>query len=330
MIQLIDHLIKILAFVLNNVLHIWPLLLISIPLAVVIKTMNISTKINQLFKKNIWISILIATTIGAFSPFCSCSVILVISSMLIAGVPLGPMMAFWLAYPSMDPEIFFLSVTSLGWKLAISRMVVTFLMSFTGGLICHQLFKNLDPSKYIKLDQKHHPKSYTLPRASYHGSSNLAYSFQVVSQEENPHGQKNITLKKIKPLINNVIETSWFILKFLMIAYVLEALIIFYLPSSWIVSLFGEGPIKSVFTASFIGLPLYTTNISALGLIGGLLDKGLSPGAGLGFLIAGATTTLPAMTAVYKLVHKKIFVFYILVTLSFAIVSGLIYNLLLY
>ena len=330
MTQIIDHLIKILAFVLDNVLHIWPLLLISIPLAVVIKTFNVSPKINQLFKKNIWISILIATMIGAFSPFCSCSVILVISSMLIAGVPLGPMMAFWLASPSMDPEIFFLSVTSLGWKLAVARMITTFLMSFTGGVICHIIFRNMDPNKYIKIHKKEHPKVYEVPSIPYSGPSNLAYKFPVLGQEECPQDQKNIPFKKIKPLINNIIESTWFILKFLMIAYVLEALIIFYLPSSWIVSFFGKGPVNSVLTASFIGLPLYTTNISALGLIGGLLDKGLSPGGGLGFLIAGATTTLPAMTAVYKLVHRKIFLVYILVTLSFAIVSGLIYNLLFY
>ena len=330
MTQIIYHVFRILAFVLENVLHLWPLLLISIPLAVAIKTFNVSPKINQLFKKNIWISILIATAVGAFSPFCSCSVILVISSMLIAGVPLGPMMAFWLASPSMDPEIFFLSVTSLGWKLAIARMVATFFMSYTGGVICHLIFRNMDPSKYLKNHKKDHPKGHDVPTIPYRGPSNLAYKFQVISQEESPHGQKSMLSKKIRPLISNILESTWFILKFLMIAYVLEALIIFYLPSSWIVSFFGKGPVDSVLTASFIGLPLYTTNISALGLIGGLLDKGLSPGGSLGFLIAGATTTLPAMTAIYKLVHSKIFLVYILVTLSFAIVSGLIYNLIFY
>jgi uncharacterized membrane protein YraQ (UPF0718 family) len=61
-------------------------------------------------------AILLATIVGAFSPFCSCGVIPIIAALLISGVPLAPVMSFWIASPSMDPEIFFLSVGTLGWN----------------------------------------------------------------------------------------------------------------------------------------------------------------------------------------------------------------------
>ena len=115
---LLNELARILVFVWEALVHVWPLLLITIPVAVLIKEVDASSKISSIFRKNIWLSIVIATLVGAIAPFCSCGVIPVISAMLISGVPLAPVMSFWLASPSMDPEIFFLSVASLGWPLA--------------------------------------------------------------------------------------------------------------------------------------------------------------------------------------------------------------------
>ncbi len=83
------------------------------------------------------IAILLATAVGAFSPLCACSVIPVVAAMLIGGVPLAPVMSFWLASPSMDPEIFFLTVGSLGWELAIWRLAATLILSLAGGFVTH-------------------------------------------------------------------------------------------------------------------------------------------------------------------------------------------------
>ena len=104
-----EHLIKIADFILDSFIHIWPYLVITIPIAVAVKISGAAKFINRAFNKKPLISILLATIVGAFSPFCSCGVIPIIASLLIGGVPLAPVMAFWIASPSMDPEIFFLS-----------------------------------------------------------------------------------------------------------------------------------------------------------------------------------------------------------------------------
>jgi uncharacterized membrane protein YraQ (UPF0718 family) len=102
-----EQLIRISEFILNSFLHIWPYLLVTIPLAVIINLSGLSKNIGRIFGKNPLLSVFLATAVGAFSPFCSCGVIPVISSLLISGVPLAPVMSFWIASPSMDPEIFF-------------------------------------------------------------------------------------------------------------------------------------------------------------------------------------------------------------------------------
>ena len=53
----------------------------------------------------------------------------------------------------------------------------------------------------------------------------------------------------------------------------------------------------------------------------------LHPAAALAFLIAGPITTLPAMSAVWGLVNRKVFTLYIGFALVGAVVLGYIYHL---
>lgn len=304
---MVTEITRIITFVIEAFIHIWPLLLFTIPLSLIIKEIGVSNKINTLLKKNIGVSILIATLVGAIAPFCSCSVVPIIASMLLSGVPIAPIMAFWLASPSMDPEIFFLSVASLGWPLAIARISATFLMSLVGGYLTHLLIGRYskDNSELLKIQ----------PSCDSGCSSNTS------GETEKPQRFQ------IKKLFLESKDTVWMIMKFLIIAYVLEALILFYVPESLVLTVFGSNTFTSIIRATLIGVPLYTTNLSALGMMGGLLEKGLTEGAALAFLIGGATTTIPAMAAVYRLVHRKVFAIYLSITVVFAVVSGLVYEL---
>jgi len=92
-------------------------------------------------------------------------------------------------------------------------------------------------------------------------------------------------------------------------------------------TIFTKNKLISTVIATIVSIPLYTTNLSALGIVAGLLEKGLNEGAGLAFLVGGATTTIPAMSAVYRLVNKKIFALYLGITFIFTILSGLIFDL---
>ena len=121
--------------ILHNLSRVWPLLVISIPFAVFIRASGLADKLKGAFGRRPVLSILIATAAGAFSPLCSCSVIPVIASMLLAGIPLPAVMAFWIASPTMDPEVFFMGAAFLGWDLAIARLVTTLLVSMGGGFL---------------------------------------------------------------------------------------------------------------------------------------------------------------------------------------------------
>ena len=62
-------------------------------------------------------------------------------------------------------------------------------------------------------------------------------------------------------------------------------------------------------------------------MVGGLLKLGLNEGAALSFLIAGATTTFPAMVAVWGLTKRKVFILYLSFALFGSLFAGLFFNL---
>ena len=117
------------------------------------------------------------------------------------------------------------------------------------------------------------------------------------------------------------------VFQFMALAFVLEAIIVLFVPETWIVDLLGGPGLGTVAIAALIGVPVYTSNLAALALVGGLLTQGMNPAAALAFLIAGPTTTLPAMAAVWGLTTRRVFGLYVSFALVGAVMLGMIYSL---
>ena len=77
--------------------------------------------------------IVVAALIGALLPFCSCGVIPLVAGLLGAGVPLAPVMAFWISSPLMDPTQFFIAAGTLGPGFAVAKMLSAVGMGMLSG-----------------------------------------------------------------------------------------------------------------------------------------------------------------------------------------------------
>ena len=127
-------------------------------------------------------------------------------------------------------------------------------------------------------------------------------------------------------LLKETLGATWMVGKFMALAFLLEGLITLYVPQSWISSALGSSNPLAILTAALLGVPAYTTSLTALPMISGLLNQGMNPAAAIAFLIAGPTTTLPAMAAVWPLVARRVFVLYVSFALGGAILIGYIYS----
>ncbi|MEM6665971.1 MAG: permease, partial [Pseudomonadota bacterium] len=92
-----------LVFTAEAVLHILPFFVASILAAAYGAATGADNLIARAFEGRAVQATIIAALAGAISPFCSCGVIPLIAALLAMGVPLAPVMAFWLASPLMDP-----------------------------------------------------------------------------------------------------------------------------------------------------------------------------------------------------------------------------------
>jgi uncharacterized membrane protein YraQ (UPF0718 family) len=128
-------------------------------------------------------------------------------------------------------------------------------------------------------------------------------------------------------LLSETGQASLMMAKFMALAFFLEALITLYIPAEGIAGLVGRQNEGAIIAAAFIGVPVYTSNLAALPLVSGLLTQGMNPAAALAFLIAGPTTTLPAMAAVWGLTTRRVFSLYVSFSLGGAIALGYLYSL---
>lgn len=357
----------ILQFMGSAFLHLAPFLAISVPLAVALKRSGASEAIRTRLGKNPILAVTLATFIGAVSPLCSCGVIPVIAAMLTSGVPLAPVMSFWLASPSMDPEILFLSAGSIGWPLAIWRLVATFGMSFGAGLIVIVLErKKIFGTDYLKdsiagskkdagrqatfmpVEASGEAKSGRVATAAC-GCGSRAASFAccripepadcgcgpsmimrtgtATMSADDCDCEASRKLGQIADIFREAGRTAVSLALWMLLAFFLEALISRYFPTAIVAGLLGKDVPWAIPLATAIGIPLYTTNLTALGVVNGLMAQGMSGGAALAFLIGGAVTTIPAMSAVWGIVKRRVFLAYLGFAVAGSLLAGYAYQL---
>ncbi len=327
----LQELAQVGGFVLRNFWRVLPFLAVTVPLAVAFRHTGLSSRIREVIGRGPVLAVLVATAVGAFSPFCSCSVIPVIAALLGSGVPLAPVMAFWLASPSMDPEVLFMSAGLVGWDLALWRLGATLVMSFGAGL----LTLLLERGGFLSRGILRGPGASRLPADDGPGPGRSARrqpgrgpghardpgrgrgpSAPACACGARPSFLRRIDLRALGK------ESAWTLLRFallMVLAFVLEALTIRFVPADLVAGLLGRSSPLAVPLATLVGIPLYTSNLSALGLVSGLLRQGMDGGAALAFLIGGAVTTIPAMSAVYGVVKPRVFALY----LGFAVLGSL-------
>lgn len=333
----------IIGFIGRAVWHVLPFFLLSMFLSVMINMLDLKDAIRRAFARRELLSILLATAVGAFSPFCSCTVIPIIAGLLTSGVPLAPVMSFWIASPTMDPEIFTLTVGILGWPLALSRLGASLALSLGAGyltlLLCRfGYFRKILPDEgdgprpakpasccAASAEKPPLPVGLTLLPAACCSANGVSLgTAPPITRPPAWWSSAAASFRGIDWLIfaRRMGGQSWRLGRWLLLAFLLEALITLYVPQEAIVAVLGEGSRFAIPLAALIGVPLYLGNLSALPIVKGLLLQGMQPGAAIAFLIAGPVTTIPAMTAVWTVVRRPVFALYIAVSLFGAMLLG--------
>lgn len=238
--------------------------------------------------------IVFAALLGGLAPFCSCEVIPFIAALLAAGIPLSAVMAFWLSSPLMDPAMFSITAGQLGFDFAIAKTLSAVGLGLFGGFVTMSLAKSAvfaDPLK-------------EKPQVGGCCGVKAPFSEKPVWRFWNDPTRRIVFRE-------TTLENALFLLKWLALAYVLEALMIRYVPAEWVATFLGGDGLQPIALGALVGAPAYLNGYAAVPLVDAMLQQGMAPGAAMSFMLAGGVSCIPAAIAVWALVKPRVFAAYL-------------------
>lgn len=301
------QLLPTLAFTGSALLSIAPWLTLSVMLAAYAKASGADSLVARAFTGSPARMILLASLFGALSPFCSCGVVPLIAGLLGAGVPLAPVMAFWISSPLMDPNMFVMTAASLGMEFAIAKTAAAVGMGLLSGAATHLLATRGLLAQTLR--NAHAGAGNSLPRERV--------QWNIVT-----------STSLMRTFVADATRNAWFLLRWMTIAFLLESLMVAYVPPALVVQTLGQDA-SAIPLATLVGIPAYLNGFAALPLVKGLIDMGMSPAVGLAFLVAGGATSIPAATAVWALVKPRVFALYVSLAVAGTLIAAYAYSALL-
>ena len=306
-----SHLSKSIWFTANNLVSIAPFLLLSAGVAGYLEAAGADRLIGKVFSDRVVVAISLAAVFGALSPFCSCGVIPLVAALLVAGVPLPAVMAFWVASPIMSPSMFVVTAAGLGVDFAVVKMISAVVVGLSaGGLTL--LLQRLGLFRNCLRPLSASPRAGNNPALKIEDAVTM---WRVWNHPERVQALKTKTLAMVLLLG-----------KWLTLAFVLESLMITFVPAELLGQWLGSDSTWAIPLSALIGVPAYLNGFVAVPVVAGLIDNGMTPGAALSFMLAGAMTSIPAALAVFSLVKRPLFLWYVLLALVGAITAGWVYQ----
>lgn len=294
-------------FMAESFLWIAPFLLLSVLLAAWLKAAGVDRLIGRVGARAPAAAIVLAALFGALSPFCSCGVVPLVAALLVAGVPLPAVMAFWVSSPLMDPEQFILLAATVGLGFTLAKATAAVAMGLLAGFMTRAIQRVGGFGEPLKADLG----------AGCQGSGPDAAKLRWTVWREPA---------RRRVFAGEGLRVAEFLAKWLLLAFAIESLMVAWLPPELIAAHLGGSGWQAIPLSVVLGVPAYLNGYAAIPLVGQLMNMGMAPGAALAFLTAGAVTSIPAAMAVYALVKRPVFLWYLMIALTGSLASGLLYQ----
>ncbi len=293
-------------------LHTLPFIVLAVLLVALLRATGAERLVAKAFEGREMRMIVLAALVGGLAPFCSCEVIPFIAGLLALGAPISAVMAFWLSAPLMDPPTFAITAGALGWEFAVGKAVAAVGVGLLGGFGMAALMRAGAFADPLKPTAPVKRCGCGCGPAPFSGRPEWRFWRDPARSAE---------------FRETAATNALFLVKWLSLAYLLEGLMITYMPAelvgSWVG---GDGPLPIVIGA-LIGAPAYLNGYAAPPLVSALIAQGMSAGAAMAFLVAGAVSCIPAMAAVWSLVKPQVFALYVGFGIGGAILAGAVFSL---
>ena len=292
-------------FVVAGIFAVAPLVIPGIVLAAWIMASGADAPIARAFEGRVLQAVVAASAIGAITPVCGVTVLPLMAGLLAAGIPLAPVMAFWLSSPVTDPAMLATTLATLGTGFAVGKTVAAFGLGLWGGAIT-ALFSTrpwaIAPLRLNRIVGRLSARRCRAP---------LSFDPRIWKASE-----------RRELFRQNVAATTRLVLVCLIPAFAAEYALDAALQPEALAAYVGEDVWWAIPVAVLVGAPAYLDGYAALPLTRGLLDHGMSPGAAMAFLVSGGAVSIWGAMAIFPVLRLKPFVLYLATAISGSMLAG--------
>ncbi|BCD59296.1 MULTISPECIES: permease [unclassified Nitratiruptor] len=240
---------------------------------------------------------ILAALFGIITPFCSCSAIPLFLGFLQARIPLGITFSYLISAPMNNEIAIALLFALFGWKITALYIGFGLLVAIAAGIIIGKI--DLEDEILIK------PKPIN------------AEAF-----EAEPLPLKDRAIEAWYHTMD-LLKKIWL---YVVIAVAIGGFIHGYVPTDFIVQLAGKDAWYAVPLATLLGVPMYSNAAGVLPLIEVLVDKGMSLGTALSFMMAITALSLPEAMILKKIMSTKLLLIFFGVVSIGIMVIGYLFN----
>lgn len=239
--------------------------------------------------------VLKATAFGIPLPLCSCGVIPVSASLRRHGATRGATAAFLISTPQTGVDSILVTFSLLGWVFAVFKPIAALVNGVIGGMAVN-LF---EPARENAVDKSLEECRDACCSTSQKGnrlSRAIRYGFITLPEDIGMH---------------------------LLVGLILAGLISVVLPEYFFAQYLGTG-ILAMVVMMLAGIPVYVCATASIPIAAAMIDKGVTPGAALVFLMTGPATNAAAIAAIWKVLGRRTTLVYLVSVAVTALASGLV------
>jgi uncharacterized membrane protein YraQ (UPF0718 family) len=236
-----------------------------------------------------------ASIIGIASPLSCYGTIPLTASFSEKGIKDDWLAAFMMSSILLNPQLIIYSA-ALGTTALVVRIVTCFFGGAFAGLLVRAFYVRKN-KPFFRFDSFREPPS---------------------DRDTDP----NILLRLLKNIWRNIKATGLYFF----FGIVLSVLFQRYVPQEVTTSLFGGNEAWGVLMAATIGVPLYACGGGTIPLLQSWIWEGMSMGSASAFMITGPATKITNLGAMKIVLGIKNFLLYIVFSMTFALVCGLVVN----
>ena len=294
------HLTEAIRFFIYEVPKVMMLLVLIIFAVGIIRTYFSPEKTRKALEgKSLFAGNVMASFLGIVTPFCSCSAIPLFLGFVEAGIPLGVTFSFLIAAPMINEVALVLLIGLFGWKVALIYVLTGLSIAIMAGFILEKLKLTRYVADWV---YKTHSK-------------------QVLEEEESLSFNQRISAGGV--VVNEIVGKIWI---YIVLGIAVGAGAHGFVPDEYLAGALGNQNWYSVPLAILVGIPLYSNAAGIIPIVSVLIEKGVTLGTALAFMMSVIGLSLPEIIILKKVLKWQLIGVFVGVVALGIVIVGFIFN----